>query len=122
MTHLAPGSARQSFRHEAFLWHHASEFIALMVSFVRDGLEAGEPVLVALTPEHADWLQDALGEQAEQVEFVGIAAAGRNPARIIPTMTQFLDKSAGRSRPGAGHRGTDLARPASRGVGRVPTA
>jgi hypothetical protein len=73
-----------------------------MVSFVRDGLEAGEPVLVALTPEHTDWLQEALGEQAEQAEFVGMADVGRNPARIIPTMTQFLNKSVGRSRPARG--------------------
>jgi len=70
-----------------------------MVSFVRDGLIAGEPVLVALTPEHTEWLQEAIWSHTDQVEFVDMADVGRNPARIIPTMTQFLARSAGRSRP-----------------------
>ena len=60
------------------------------LSFVRDGLAAGEPVLVALTPGHTQWLQDALGEQTEQLEFLDMADLGRNPARLMPTMQRFL--------------------------------
>jgi hypothetical protein len=54
-----------------------------MVPFIRDGLEAGEPVMVAVSALHTKWLRDALDGQAE-VEFVDIEELGRNPAQIIP--------------------------------------
>ena len=72
-----------------------------MTSFVTDGLEAGEPVLVALTPPHTQWLQDAIGDQPQLVQFVDMADVGRNPARLIPTIQQFLE-SAGWGRPARG--------------------
>lgn len=101
MTLLAPARAQQSYRHEAFFWHDPGQFIAATVSFVRDGLAAGEPVLVALTPGHTQWLQDAIGEQAEQVEFVDMADLGRNPVRLMPAIQRFLT-SAGQGRPARG--------------------
>jgi hypothetical protein len=73
-----------------------------MASFVQDGLRAGEPVLIALTPQHTAWLQEAVSDQTEQLEFVDMADLGRNPAQIIPTVTRFLARSAGRSRPARG--------------------
>jgi hypothetical protein len=49
---LAPARSQQSYRHEAFLWHDASDFTAGIVPFITDGLEAGEPVMVAVGPLH----------------------------------------------------------------------
>ena len=40
-----------------------------MVPFITDGLEAGEPVMVAVSAQHTKWLRDALDGQAE-AEFV----------------------------------------------------
>jgi hypothetical protein len=64
------------------------------VPFIRDGLEAGEPVMVAVSALHTKWLRDALDGQAE-VEFVDIDELGRNPAQIIPIWQQFLDTRSG---------------------------
>ena len=99
ITQLAPVRSQQSYRHEAFLWHDATDFAAGMVPFIRDGLEAGEPVLVALIPQHTEWLQDALPGQADQVKFLDMGELGRNPARIIPAVVQFLTTRSGRPRP-----------------------
>jgi hypothetical protein len=52
---LAPTRSQQSYRHEAFLWHDASDFTAGIVPFIRDGLEAGEPVMVAVNALHTKW-------------------------------------------------------------------
>jgi hypothetical protein len=52
-------------------------------AFITDGLEAGEPVMVAVSAQHTKWLRDALDGQAD-VEFVDIEQLGRNPAQIIP--------------------------------------
>ena len=62
---LAPARSQQSYRHEAFLWHDAADFTAGLVPFIRDGLEAGEPVMVAVSALHTKWLRNALEGQAD---------------------------------------------------------
>jgi hypothetical protein len=73
-----------------FLWHDAADFTAGLVPFLEDGLEAGEPMMVAVVPEHATWLKDALGDRVDEVVFVDLRELGCNPARIIPAWQQFL--------------------------------
>jgi hypothetical protein len=67
-------------------------------AFIRDGLEAGEPVMVAVSALHTEWLREALDGQAD-VEFVDIEELGRNPAQIIPAWQQFVNTRSGRFRP-----------------------
>jgi hypothetical protein len=95
-----PVRERQSYRHEAYLWESPADFTAAMVAFVEEGLESGEPVMVAVTPEHIRWLQDGLSQRAaDQVEFVDMTQLGRNPARIIPAWREFVTGQAGPGRP-----------------------
>ena len=96
---LGPARARQSYRHEAFLWNGRPDFVAGLLPFIDDGIDAGEAVLVAATPEHGEWLTDGLGSRASQVHFVDITQLGRNPARIIPACQQFLHDWSGDGRP-----------------------
>ena len=98
----APARARQSYRHEAFLWDHSRQFTEAMVSFVEDGLARDEPVMTVLVPEHTEWLRAALGKQAREVTFLDMGDIGRNPARIIPTWQALLDQHEGRHRPTRG--------------------
>jgi hypothetical protein len=102
MSTLAPARARQSYRHEAFLWRGHDDFVQQLVPFVRDGIEAGEAVMVAVTPEHIGWIRNELGPSAAQVHFVDMTELGRNPARIIPAWQQFLDEWSGDGRPARG--------------------
>jgi MEDS: MEthanogen/methylotroph, DcmR Sensory domain len=95
----APPRSQQAYRHEAFLWHDAREFVSVLGPFVEEGLAAGEPVMVAVIREHASWLRDSLGAQSRKVKFVDMAALGRNPARIIPAWQQFLDNQSGSGSP-----------------------
>ena len=99
MTTKAPLRARQSYRHEAYLWHSRAEFVEGLVPFVREGIDAGEAVIVGLTAEHAWWLREELGDVAGQVIFVDLVDLGRNPARIIPALQEFLASSCGPGRP-----------------------
>ena len=98
-----PGPARQSYRHEAFLWRDAAEFVDGLVPFIEDGLDDEEPVMVALVPEHAEWLRDhfAAGE-ASKVYWVDMVELGRNPAQIIPAWQGFLAHHSGYGRPARG--------------------
>ena len=97
-----PRRPRQSYRHEAFFWHDDSDFAAALGAFVTDGLESGEPIMVAVIDEHAAWLRDCLGQDASEVHFVDMAELGRNPARIIPAWQRFLDVHSAHDRPARG--------------------
>lgn len=97
------GPAR-SFSHEVGLYAGASGFLALTGGFVRDGLAAGEAVLVATSAEKIELLRDTLGAAADQARFQDMAELGRNPGRIIPAWQDFVTEhsTAGRAVRGIG--------------------
>jgi len=95
MTGPASSPAGSGFRHEAALYRGDLGFLDATVGFVRDGLAAGEPVLVAVNPPKIDLLRAALGQRAGQVNFVDLAQVGRNPARIIPMWRDAVEGGGG---------------------------
>lgn len=80
-----------SFRHEAMLYGGWSEFLAGAVPFIRDGVRAGEPVLVVESREKIARLREAMGSDSGKVMFEDMAEVGANPARIIPAWRDFVD-------------------------------
>jgi len=68
------------------------EFLDLVGSFIRDGVDARQPVMVAVIGSRIDALRTELGTAAQRVEFVDMSELGRNPARIIPAWREFLDR------------------------------
>jgi anti-sigma regulatory factor (Ser/Thr protein kinase) len=93
---------RDGFRHEALLYAGEDEFFAATSSFVRAGLDAGEPTLVVLSQPKIERLRDLVGDAAVGVRFADMTKLGRNPARIIPVWQQFV---AAHSAPGVRLRG-----------------
>ena len=92
----------EAFRHEALFYADEDDFLAGTVPFVRDGVAAGEPVLVAVTAARKRALERALNENAEGVLFADMEELGRNPACIIPAWRDFV---AHHGRPGGPRRG-----------------
>ncbi|MBK5219123.1 MAG: sensor histidine kinase [Thermoleophilia bacterium] len=92
----------QTFRHEVAFYEDADDYLATTIPFLREGLEAGEPALVAVGPAKTALLRGELGTDAERVRFENIEEFGRNPARIIPAWRDFVDDQ---ERPGSGFRG-----------------
>ncbi len=88
--------APESFRHEALFYAGEQEFLAGTVSFVREGIDAGEPLLVALPERRAAALERALGHHAGSVCFVDMHQLGRNPGRIISAWHDFVAARPGR--------------------------
>ena len=80
----------ERFRHEALFYGDWMEFVAGTVPFIRDGIEAGEPVLVVESPQKIDMLRTALGSRADEVLFASMEEVGANPARIIPAWQDFV--------------------------------
>jgi len=66
------------------------EFLELLAPFIRDGVDAGQPVMVAVIAPRLTALRAELGPAAQGVEFIDMTELGRNPARIIPAWRDFL--------------------------------
>jgi anti-sigma regulatory factor (Ser/Thr protein kinase) len=87
--------ANAGFRHVAVQYHGDRGFVDFATGFVEGGLSAGEPVLVAVLPYKVELLRDALGADADRVQFVDMSEVGRNPARIIPVWREFVSSHRG---------------------------
>jgi anti-sigma regulatory factor (Ser/Thr protein kinase) len=81
-----------TFVHEALLYEGVQGFVDGALPFVREGLDAGEPMLVAVGPEKIARLRAALGADADAVQFVDMTVMGRNPGRIISAWWDFVDE------------------------------
>lgn len=86
------------FRHEALLYANLDQFVAGTVPFIRDGVRAGEPVLVVESVAKIEMLREALGPDADAVMFADMAGVGANPARIIPAWQDFVTRHEGATR------------------------
>ena len=87
------------FRHEALFYAGGGEFLAGAAAFVREGLNAGEPVLAAVPDAKARLLREELGPAADAVDFLDMAEIGRNPARMIPSWQAWVDRNQDAGRP-----------------------
>lgn len=94
-SHAGRYRTHDGYRHEAFFWEGDDQFVAGTVPFIREGLEAGEAVMVAVTAPRIDVLRDALNGDATGVRFIDMARLGANPARIIPAWRAFTDQHPG---------------------------
>src|SRR3954453_16463449 len=90
------------FQHQALIYEGADEYLAGTIPFLRDGLEAGEPSLVAVRRGRARLLEGELGREAERIRFLPIEEVGRNPALVVALWRDFVDGSGGRSVRGIG--------------------
>ncbi|GAA2264630.1 sensor histidine kinase [Glycomyces scopariae] len=93
--HGEPG-VQDGFEHPALFYSGSDEYLAGTVPFIESALRAGEPVAAAVPGHNLEALRRALGTDAERVEFVDMADAGANPARIIPgVLRSFIDAHKG---------------------------
>jgi anti-sigma regulatory factor (Ser/Thr protein kinase) len=82
--------------HEALFYRDADDYAIAIGYFLREGFELSEPALVAVPGSRVDVLRSVLGldlvQDAERVQFVDMAVAGRNPGRIIEMLHSFIQQ------------------------------
>jgi anti-sigma regulatory factor (Ser/Thr protein kinase) len=86
------------FRHLAVFYQTGQDYLDQVGAFVRAGLAAREPVLVAVPAVRLRMLRWALDGAGDAVTFTDMQQLGRNPARIIPAIRRFTDAHPGRTR------------------------
>jgi anti-sigma regulatory factor (Ser/Thr protein kinase) len=80
----------EHFHHDALVYRGQDEFLAGTLPFVREGVAAGEAVLVAVDPHKAELMRAQLNGEADAVQFVDMPEIGRNPSCIIPVWRDFV--------------------------------
>jgi len=89
---MSTAAVEGRFEHPALFYRSEQEYVERTVSFVQQGLDAGEPVAVAVPGPHLELIGRALGADARAVLLLDMAEAGRNPGRIIPKVLRgFAD-------------------------------
>nr|BBJ55478.1 hypothetical protein SAVMC3_81070 [Streptomyces avermitilis] len=81
---MSTAAPADPFVHPALFYRGDRQYVAGTVPFVLDGLSAGEPVAVAVPGPQLKLMKTELGADADQVHFLDMTQAGRNPGRIIP--------------------------------------
>jgi anti-sigma regulatory factor (Ser/Thr protein kinase) len=82
------------FHHEALFYRGDGAFVEATLPFIRAGVAADEPILIAVSEQKIAHLREALGADAARVRFEDMRSFGRNPARIIPVWRSFVDEHA----------------------------
>lgn len=90
--------ARDTLVHDALLYHGTEQLISGTRRFVEQGLELGEPVLVAVSSANLEVLRTGLKDSADRIRLEDMSCAGRNPGRIMTVMQDWSDRHAGRVR------------------------
>jgi anti-sigma regulatory factor (Ser/Thr protein kinase) len=90
------------FVHRAFFYRDEHEWLAGLVPFITDAVQADEPVLVAVGEQRIPALRSALGLAAAAVEFVPMELVGKNPGRIISAWHDFVERYPGQRLRGVG--------------------
>jgi len=77
--------------HEALYYQDLDDFLAKTTAFVREGVEEGEPVLVAVPEPRLSALRHE--HRDEPVRFLDMTEVGRNPNRLMPwVLMEFVRK------------------------------
>lgn len=92
----------RSYRHTALFYAGEEEFLAAALSFVLQGLEDDEAVLVAASRVKVAAMKALLGADAKRVTFADMHELGANPARIVPRWRAFLDERVSAACPARG--------------------
>jgi anti-sigma regulatory factor (Ser/Thr protein kinase) len=81
--------------HHALFYRDQREYLACIADFARARLASGEPVLIAVPGRRVHLVRAQLGEDSRHVTYADMAETGRNPARIIPEVREFVDHHPG---------------------------
>ncbi|MFF7359120.1 anti-sigma factor RsbA family regulatory protein [Streptomyces filipinensis] len=85
-------TTHEAFVHPALFYRTDQEYTRQTVSFLREGLDNGESMAVAVPGPNLELIRSGLGADAEGILFLDMTEAGRNPGRIIPKVLRgFAD-------------------------------
>jgi AcrR family transcriptional regulator len=80
--------------HEALLYSSEDDFAAVLVPFLREAVERGEPAIVSTSPARIELLRGELGAEAEAVSFWESSDSYRRPGIALAAWQAAIEQSA----------------------------
>jgi anti-sigma regulatory factor (Ser/Thr protein kinase) len=78
--------------HQVLLYEGAQQFLGAVLPFVREGLDAGEPVLMVNTEANCSLLREALGKSATDVQFINSTSWYDSPGRTLAACHRYVQE------------------------------
>lgn len=94
-TSMRPGG---SLVHAALLYRRLEQLGIVLEEFLGDAASLGEPCLVALPADHLEALGEMLEATGAVLRVEDMAELGRNPARLIGDLLDWIDQQDGPAR------------------------
>jgi anti-sigma regulatory factor (Ser/Thr protein kinase) len=89
------GRVQAALGHQALFYRGDQDYVDGVLEFIRPGLEADEPIAVAVPAPRAALLRQRLASLRPDIEMLDMYELGRNPARIIPAVHDMLARHGG---------------------------
>jgi anti-sigma regulatory factor (Ser/Thr protein kinase) len=83
------------FSHQALIYESAEGLADVALPFVREGLDAGEPVLVRIRRDNARSLTQGLRDDAREVDIAAAEDFYETPARTRAKLLDWVDRNDG---------------------------
>jgi anti-sigma regulatory factor (Ser/Thr protein kinase) len=81
-------------KHRALIYHEPGRFVDGVGGFVRDGLDVGERVLVAIAREKVGWLRDGLGGAADALDVWDADDLYERHGPMLRALMDYLERHA----------------------------
>jgi anti-sigma regulatory factor (Ser/Thr protein kinase) len=88
-------AASDGLSHHALFYRDQREYLTSIAGFARGGMARAEPVLIAIPGRNGRLVGDELREVSQRATVADMTETGRNPARIIPVVREFIDHHPG---------------------------
>lgn len=86
------------YRHELYPYRGEQEFLEGTVGFIREALDAGEAVVVAVPEDKATLLRDEIPDNCT-VRYVDTTKVAHYPGRLIGAWKEWIEEHAAQGRP-----------------------
>ncbi|MCX5387038.1 sensor histidine kinase [Streptomyces sp. NBC_00083] len=93
-----PDAPEPGFRHELYPYRGDAQFLSGTQGFIREALEAGEAVVVAVPAEKASLLREEFPDESA-VTFVETSTVGASPGRLVAAWTAWMSERGEGGRP-----------------------
>ncbi|MEU2931200.1 sensor histidine kinase [Streptomyces sp. NPDC007251] len=101
----------KGYRHELYPYHGRQEFLEGTVGFIREAVDGGEAVVVAVPGDKASLLRAQIPDD-DAVQYVDTSPLAHHPGRLIAAWQEWIAEYAAQGRPvrGIGESPWDQAR------------
>jgi transcriptional regulator with XRE-family HTH domain len=98
---VATAAPRVTLRHQALVYEGDAELLAVTVPFLTRALAGGEAAIAVTTPARIRLLREALGGQADRVDFFGSAGWYSSPVAALSRYRGWLEEQVAGGAPWA---------------------